>query len=74
MMTSGESDSEEESKGETAETHSTVSPSQKTPETEPIRKYSVVDCNHCVDSGMESAESNTKLEGDSAGKDDTHTS
>lgn len=74
MTTSGESDSEEESKGEMVETLSTASPSQKTPETEPIQKYSGVDCNHCVDSGMESAESNTKLERDPAGNDDTHTS
>lgn len=74
MTTSGESDSEEECKGETVETLGTASPSQKTLESEPIQKNSVVDCNHCVDSGMESAESNTKLERDPTGNDDTHAS
>lgn len=81
MTSSGESDNEKESKGETVESCTATSPSQEIPETEPIQKNNDLDGNQCGNDNekvfspeVKSEHSNTEIESGPTGKDDTSTS
>lgn len=80
MTSSGESDNEKESKGETVENCTATSPSQEIPETEPIQKNNDSEGNQCVDSEkvfspeVKSEHCNTEIESGPPGKDDRRTS
>lgn len=80
MTSSGESDNEKESEGETVENLTATGPSQEIPETEPTQGNNDWDGNRFVDSEKafslerKSEDSNTEMESEPAGKDDTSAS
>lgn len=80
MTSSGESDKDRESDGETMGNLTATGPSQEIPEAEPVEENNELDGNHSVDSekvfGPEgkSEDSNTEMVRKPAGKDETSTS